>query len=224
MCYGVTAYKVQENRYLRRVSSAPLAYVHRSLLTFFRSLVVDRLRDSLLNTNAAFAHFYFNYQDRDRLSAEIVFRSLLRQILMLYAELPKYILELHRRTESQERPLQLKDLEQALLFMCADFDHTFLIIDALDECDKEERKGLLRVLGNLQKKQSVRIFLTGRPHLDDDIKGAFGAPLQVEIGAAESDLLIYLSMKIDDSDNKDVIDEDFKAEIIAKITQGAHQM
>lgn len=186
--------------------------------------MVDHLKDSLVNTKAAFAHFYFNYQNRDRFSAEIVFRSLLKQLLIFCAKLPKQILELHRRAKSQERPLQLEDLVQALQFICADFDHTFLIIDALDECDKEQRKAILRGLSSLQKKSSIRIFLTGRPHLDDDIRRSFGAPLQVEIGAADSDLEIYLSMKIDDSDNVDVIDEDFKAEIVVKITQGARQM
>ena len=217
------AYKVQESRYSRKLFSALQPYTNLSL-TFFSSLVVDHLKDSLVNTKAAFAHFYFNYQDRDGLSAEIVLRSLLRQLLMFLAKLPKQILELHRRTQSQERPLQLEDLVQALQFICAEFDHTFLVIDALDECAKEHRKALLRALSRLQMKSSVRIFLSSRPHLDDDIRRAFVAPLQVEIGAADSDLAIYLSMKIDDSDNVDVIDEDFKAEIIVKITQGARQM
>lgn len=122
------------------------------------------------------------------------------------------------------RPLQLEDIEQALQFVCADFDHTFLIIDALDECDKEERKILLRTLSGLQKKSTVRLFLTSRPQLDDEIRRAFGETSRFEIGAAESDLAAYLSMKIDDSDNVDVIDEDFKAEIIAKVVQGARQM
>lgn len=218
------ASKVQENRYSRKFSSAQGPYVHESLLKSSRSLVVDHLKSSLIDSKAAFAHFYFNYQDRDRQSAEMVFRSLLRQLVMVFTEIPKQILELHQRTESRARPLQLEDLEQALQSICGDFDHTFFVIDALDECDKEQRKYLLRGLSKLEKIPSVRIFMTSRPHLDGDIKRAFGAPLQIEIGAADSDLAVYLSMKIDDSDNIDIIDEDFKAGIIAKITQGARQM
>lgn len=186
--------------------------------------MVDHLKESIVNTKAASAHFYFNYQDRDRLSAEMVLRSLLRQLLMFFAKLPKQILELHQRIDSQGRFIQLEDLEEALQSICGEFDHTFLIIDALDECAKAQRKALLRALSSLHMKSSVRILLTGRPHLDDEIRSAFGPPLQIEIGAADSDLAVYLSMQIDDSDNVDVIDEDFKAEIISKITREARQM
>lgn len=173
---------------------------------------------------AGLAHFYFNYQERRNQSSEVVFASLLEQLAMSKTEIPKPVLELRQRTESQQRDFQQQNLEHAILLMCADFDQVFIVIDALDECDNEQRKSLIRALANLQKKSSVRIFLTGRPHSGQEITRKLGAPLQVKIGATDSDLRVYLSSKIDDSDNVDVIDEEFKEEIISQIIQAAHKM
>ena len=189
-----------------------------------RSLVIDHLKDAISMRKAGLAHFYFNYQDRRKQSAELVLASLLRQLAMLKTELPTPILELRRKMESQQRDFQQHDLEQAILFMCADFDQIFIVIDALDECDNDYRKDLLLVLARLKKNSSVRICLTSRPHTGQEIARKLGAPLRVEIGATDSDLKVYLSSKIDDSDNIDIIDEEFKEEIISKVIQAAQKM
>ncbi|KAK4691933.1 hypothetical protein P7C71_g5177, partial [Lecanoromycetidae sp. Uapishka_2] len=128
------------------------------------------------------------------------------------------------QVKDQRREVQQQDLEQALLLTQADFEQTFLVIDALDECDNEHRKDLLRSLAALQKEPSVRIFLTSRPHLSQEITKKFENPLQVQIGATDHDLRVYLSSKIDDSDNVDVVDKDFKEEIITKVIQAARKM
>lgn len=143
---------------------------------------------------------------------------------MSSVEIPRLLVELQKRIESQQRQLQQQDLEQAIFLTCADFDQIFIVIDALDECDSEHKKNLLRSLASLQKKSSVRIFLTSRPHSAQEITRKLGTTLQVEIGATDSDLRMYLSSKIDDSDNVDVIDEEFKEEIIIKVIHAAHRM
>ena len=92
------------------------------------SLAIDHLRDSFTGSNVTLAYFYFSYKDIDSLSAEVVLRSLLRQLLMFFGGIPQQILELRQKTESQERPLQREDLEQVLQIACGNFDCTFLVI------------------------------------------------------------------------------------------------
>ena len=150
-------------------------------LTRCRSLVVDHLNDSFATPKVGLAYFYFSYQNRDSLSAETVFRSLLRQLVVSCKELPKSVLELHQRTESKERPLQLEDLEQALSVACGYFDNIFVVIDALDECDSAQRRALMRALSDVQKKAPFKLFLASRPHLESEIVRAFVAPLRVEL-------------------------------------------
>lgn len=143
---------------------------------------------------------------------------------MLKSEIPKPLLELHQRVEEQERELQQQDLEQAILLTSTEFDQTFIVIDALNECDNEYRRNLLRSLAALQKETSLRIFLSSRPHLSQEITKQLEDPLQVEIGATDTDLRVFLSAKIDDSDNFDVIDTELKEIIISKVVQAARKM
>lgn len=193
-------------------------------MTTCRTKVIDHIKDVFVTPRVGLAHFYFNYQDRRTQSAEVVLASLLRQLAMSSLETPRPLVELHKRIESQQRQVQKQDLDQAILLICADFDRIFIVIDALDECDSEHRKNLLRSFAILQKNPSVRIFLTSRPHSAHEIARMLETPLQVEIGATDADLRMYLSSKIDDSDNVDVIDEDFKEEIIIKVIHAAHRM
>lgn len=157
-------------------------------------------------------------------TAEQVLASLLRQITESIPEVPKLASELYTRMKRQNRQLQQQDLEQATILTCASVEQTFIVIDALDECDTESRKDLLRALAILQEVPRVRIFLTSRPHVGPEITKTFGEIPNIEIGASDADLRTYLSSKIDNSDNVDVIDEEFKREIIATVIQAASKM
>ena len=194
------------------------------MLILHRSIVVDYIKGRYPGRNAGVAYFYFNYQDERKQTAELVLASLLRQIIESRPEIPKPVSELYKRIESQQRQLQQQDLEQVILLTCANFKQIFIVIDALDECDNEHRKDLLRSLATFQKIQTVTIFLTSRPHAGQEITRKLGNSLQIEIGATDNDLRTYLSCKIDESDNVDVIDEEFKEEIIVKIIRAAHRM
>lgn len=223
MCYGVTAFKGLENQYSRKTSF--VAYVCLlALIGAYRSLAIDHLRGACVNPKVALAYFYLNYQTSDSLLAELVLRSMLKQLSMLLPDIPRSVRDLCQRTESRDRPLQLEDLEHAIISVCENFDRTFLVVDALDECENEQRRILLRALSNLEGKASLRILLTSRPHLHDEIKKVSVRHFSIEIGATDSDLTTYISQMVDRSDKADEIDKEFKQEIIQKIIEKARRM
>ena len=149
--------------------------------------------------------------------------SVLKQVASLKSTLPRPVAELHKRFEEKRDDPQLQDLQNALLLTCQEFRQTFIIIDALDECDaKRHRKSFLRVLKDLEK-TSVKVFVTSRPH-PDDIKRSLGASPQITIEASESDIKRYLAQKIDQDGETDLIDEPLKEEIISNIANGAQGM
>lgn len=76
----------------------------------------------------------------------------------------------------------------------------------------------------MQKILNLNLLLTSRPHLKNEINNAFVKPLEIEIGAVDSDLAIYISKRIQESDKVDEIDDCFRQEIISKIIQKARRM
>ncbi|KAF6225180.1 hypothetical protein HO133_010377 [Letharia lupina] len=94
----------------------------------------------------------------------------------------------------------------------------------MDECDtNSHEKASLKALETLRIKSSSSIFVTSRSY-PDDIKKTFGSAPQIIIGADDDNLQIYISREIDGSDNFDVIEREFRKEIIVIVSQAAQKM
>jgi hypothetical protein len=152
-----------------------------------------------------------------------MFASLLKQLLLHKSELPASVIQLYQKLTSQSMKPQRQDLEQAFISTSQGFDRAYIIIDALDECAKNHRNAMLRGLDMLQKRTCMRMFVTSRPHAED-IKQAFELSPTILIEATSSDLKKYVSSEIENSDDPNSIDEEFKNEIIEVISQKANDM
>jgi len=74
------------------------------------------------------------------------------------------------KAEFGGRVLQLVNLMGRLRISIASVPKVFICIDALDECLPNRLLGLLECLrGIIRVSPSRRIFLTGRPHVDEEI-------------------------------------------------------
>ena len=80
------------------------------------------------------------------------------------------------------------------------------------------------MLSSLAEKVALKMLFTSRPHLRSEMIKNFVTPLQLEIVAADSDIAIYVSKTIQESENFDEIDDNFKKEIIDKVIQKAQRM
>lgn len=170
------------------------------------------------------AHLYFDYRDQDYQSTENMLASLLKQLAIPLRELPKATFELYQRLKGKQRRPQQPELEQALLLICQDYDRVFFIIDALDECDtNRHRKAFLKALETFRTNSSPSIFITSRSY-PDDIKKFLESSPQIIIGADNEDLQRYIQREIGNSDNADVINEEFRKEIVKTVSQAAQKM
>ena len=194
-----------------------------NLLKISRSLVIDRLREDFDNEKAVVAHVYFDYRDREHQSIEQVVSLLLKQAAAATQDLPQSVVDLYQRMQSQERYPYLQDLKQTLFKLCQKYGRVFIIIDALDEYNSRKRKHFLDFIFGLRDLSCVSIMVTSRGY-PNDIKEAFGASPQIIIGANEDDLRKFLVQEIEGSNNLDLIDEDFKEEIVARVSKGAQKM
>ena len=135
------------------------------------SLAIDRLCDRAREGNAAVVCFYFDFATQKEQSSTSMLGALLKQVGGL-REVPGEIVKAY---EDQKMVIggwapQLSDIVKML--QTASFEkRTFICIDTLDECAAEHRVKLLDSLRQiLRKSPGTRIFTTGRPHIQDEIR------------------------------------------------------
>lgn len=131
---NVTACKNQKSRCLRQ-------YLIQFLLTTLienRFLIIDRLRNDARNQHVVVVFQYFDYRDQKNQSSTHILESILRQIATTRCFVSKSTSNLHHRFSVQDRQSKLQDLEKTLLTTCENFSKVFIIINALNECDKNK--------------------------------------------------------------------------------------
>ncbi len=154
---------------------------------------MNYLQKRYLGEDVAIAFVYCDYKE-GRTSSELV-ASLARQLAARKAPLPQRLVDLYERLGRGDNHLDRQQLESLFLSLCSDFNRTFVLIDALDECNiATERSSLLSIIQALQD-ASVKSLITSRPNLED-INMQFDQALRVEIVAKESDVKAYLMGKV----------------------------
>lgn len=185
--------------------------------------MVEKLQNDFTSQDVGIAFFYCDHRNHREASSQNILATLLRQLSALRTSLPESIIQLHTRFEKRQQEMQIEDLRATLLSVCQEFHRTFIVIDALDESDTEDRRTLLSSLKGLST-ASTSYFLTSRPHIDD-VKKCFGNCAQIRVEAVDSDIRAYLAYKIHNaSDLEDFLDDELREEIMATILRGSQGM
>ena len=191
------------------------------------SLVVDALCDQAGGQNTAVACFYFDYAAQKEQSPTNIFGSLLKQVVGRWEKLPGGIV---KAFEDQKkviggRGLRLHEIVE-MLETASSSQHTFICIDALDECVAVHRPKILRSLKQiLLRSPRTRIFLTGRAHIRGEVeKGLAGRAAILSISPREDDIVTFLRARLDDDTNPDAMDDRLEADIMRKIPESISEM
>ena len=180
-----------------------------------------------MEINAAVACFYFDFANPGEQSPAAILGSVLKQVVGGLGKVPESIVKAFRNREkviggqrlSHEEIVEfLQDISTA---QC-----TFICLDALDECPPGYRVELLGSLNQIfLKSPSVRIFLTGRPHIRGEIdKHLAGRVATRPITPTKDDIIIFLRAKLKADTIPDAMDEILEAEIIKNISETVSEM
>ena len=123
----------------------------------------------------------------------------------------------------RRRP-DLEELKMLLVTLCNERERTYVIVDALDECDAiHERRLLLPLLESLPY-GSTRLFVTSRPN-HEDIYHVFDKVSQIKITAPEPEIERFVTEKMEE--RKEFLERvtlELKKEIISTICTQASGM
>ena len=153
--------------------------------------------------------------------------SLLKQIVSGMGRIPEEIWQAFRE---QKRAvggcrLQLVDIVKMLQLITSS-QRTFLCIDALDECAGVQRFRFFDLLKQiLEDSPGTRVFMTGRPHIRDEIEQRLaGRVISVLVAPRKADIITYLRARLDEDETPEAMDSSLEADILDKISGNVSEM
>lgn len=194
---------------------------------------LEKLHDS--DPYTALAYFYFSFSDTAKQNTENMLRSLIVQLCGGRPDTPKSLLDLHTYEEKNLKP-GIEKLREVLRASMHDFEHVYLIIDALDECplDSGEREKLLKVLRHLRKWSlaNLHVLYTSRPEPDitTNLEPMFSEPnsSMVDLGERHKeitkDIGTYIDDKLISSSDFETWPPDIKQEVKEALAEKANGM
>lgn len=149
--------------------------------TYSTSRVIDWIEKGLETSanDEAFAYFYCNKQDPTRSEPKEIVRNIIRQLatgpwknVAKNTTVHKTVHALWRKDSGRGILSTFAQWEACLLELIDTYPRTTIVLDALDECNMEQREGLIHLLVKLATRgmqaKPVKIFVAARP--EDEIR------------------------------------------------------
>jgi len=200
-----------------------------------RSIVIEHIEARIQHPVyplAALAYVYFDYKDRARQAPEVILAELVKQLAFRRTDsqadesLSPYIEEMYDKMHPKDKRPAMSDLRELFTSLAAEFREVYLIFDALDECNEDQRKVLLSFMMRLtlDRKGDVRfkILITGRPQMQ--LAFTDEAPLQLAIVPDKEDMKLAIKGKIEAAKKKNKISAQLELDIVATVLGKAYGM
>ena len=180
------------------------------------SLVIDSLCDQAGEDNIAVAGLYCDSLSQQEQTINNVVGAILKQPVGR-GGITEDLREAFRKGKKEfgGRGPRHADLMRMLRVTIASLPRVFICIDALDECLPKCLPELFESLRDLVRESpSVRIFLTGRPHVREDIQRYFAKAVVIPISPNIDDIQNYLEMRLDRDAEPEAMSNDLRAAIV----------
>ena len=190
------------------------------------SLVIDSLYDRAVEENIAVAGLYCDFLSQQEQTATNIIGAVLKQLVGREG-IPDHLREAFQkgRKEYGGRGLRLAELMGMLKTSIASLPPVFICLDALDECLPKHLPELLESLRNiLLESPRTRIFLTGRPHIADDVKRYFSKAVVIPVNPKPDDIRNYVEMRLDRDTEPEAMSKDLRADIVKVILEKISDM
>ena len=183
------------------------------------SLMIDTLCDRAREEDITVAWLYCDYNTQQDQTAINMIGAILKRVVG--SEIPQ---DIRKAFQEGRRPL-VADLKRMLRAAIASSPQVFICIDALDECLPKDLPELLESLRDVVRESpNTRIFLTGRPHVEEDIRKYFPKAVGITISLNQDDIRNYVVMKLDRDDEPEAMNDHLRAEIVKIILEKVSNM
>ena len=188
--------------------------------------MIDSLCDHAAEENIAVAVFYCDFISQQEQTINNIVGAILKQ-LVGRGSIAKDLREAFQKAKKEigGRGPRLADLVEMLRTVIASLPRVFICLDALDECLPKHLPELLESLRNiLRESPRARIFLTGRPHIADDVKRYFSKAVVIPVSLNPDDIRNYVEMRLDRDTDPEAMNKDLRADIVRVILENISDM
>ena len=188
--------------------------------------MIDSLCDEPGEEDIAVAAFYCDFRGQQEQTTADIIGAIFKQ-LVAREEVLGYIQTAFQKAKRElgGRGLRLPDMVQMLKRAIATLPPVFVCIDALDECLP---KHLVELLGSLkdilQESPRMRIFVTGRPHVEPEVVRYFTTAVIVPISPSTHEIKIYLEKKLEMDAMRDAMSDALQEDILRIIPERISEM
>ena len=172
------------------------------------------------------AGLYCDYLNQHEQTVANMMGAILKQLLG-NRNIPGYLREAleEEKVKLGGRGPRLSDLMRMLRITIASLPQIFICLDALDECLPKHLPELLGSLRDLVRESSkTRIFLTGRPHVTEDIQRYFDKAVVIPISPNPDDIRGYLEMRLERDTEPEAMNDSLRADILRIILEKTSDM
>jgi len=190
------------------------------------SLVIDSLCDQGSEENIVVAAFYCDFVSQQEQTIGNIVGGILKQ-LVGRGGMTKGLREAFQKAKGEVggRGPRLVDLMGMLKTAIASLPKVFICIDALDECLPKYLPELLESLRDIVRESPcTRIFLTGRPHVGDDIQRYIPKAVVIPICPNSDDIRNYVERRLDRDSEPEAMTDDLRADIVKVILEKISDM
>ncbi|KAK6524489.1 hypothetical protein TWF281_011396 [Arthrobotrys megalospora] len=171
--------------------------------TTLTAIVVDHLTTLFSDDQTVgFAYIYCNFKQIQEQKNEKFLSSLLKQLAQTQSPLPDAVRKLYKQHSIRKTKPSSDEIRKVLHVVADTYSKTFIIIDALDECQEDDncRTEFVSTLLQLYEEvDSVKLFVTSRPI--PSIEEEFRGDPTKEIRADDEDVRKYLTCEVSSSKN-----------------------
>jgi len=188
--------------------------------------VIDSLCDQAGGKDIAVVGLYCDFLSQQEQTTTNMVGGILKQ-LASRGEVPEDIQEAFQKAREDfgGRGLQLSDLVEVMKKVIKSLSRVFICIDALDESTPQHRRELLESLREIVRvSANTRIFLTGRPHIEDEITKGFSKVARIRLIPPPADIKSYLEMRLSRDTDPYAMDDKLRADIMRVIPEKTSKM
>ena len=183
--------------------------------------MIDSLCDRAQEDNIAVAGLYCDFLCQQEQTTTNIMGVILKQ-LAGRGGIPDHLREAFQKGKMEfgGRGPRLVDLMGMLKRVIASLPRVFICLDALDECLPKYVPELLESLRDIIRESSkTRIFLTGRPHVREDVERYFSKAVVIPISPNPDDIRNYVEMRLDRDVEPEAMSKDLRMDIVRVILE-----